>query len=134
MARNNTVSASFGMASGDGASGFTVGVSSTNFTSGDAVNIQGTIGTGEVVYKASDYGLAQFDGIYVENRDDTNHLEVDLFTDAGGTTSIFATSKHFEIAPGGCFMIRFDAAQDAILAVGLTGESAGVEFVLALAE
>ena len=122
------------MAAGDGASGFSESLPSTNFTSGDAVMIQGTVGTTERFFAAEDYGIAQFDGIYIENRDDTNHLEVDLFTTQDNTTTLFATGKHLEIAPGGCFMVRFDADMDAILCVGLLGAAADVEFVLCLAE
>ena len=121
------------MEAGDGASAFEETLPTTAFTSGDALLIQGTVGTVEKFIKAADHGIAQFDGIYVENRDTTNHLEVDLFTDAG-TTSLFATGKHFEVAPGGCFLIRFDAAQDAILAIGLLGEAADVEYVVCVAE
>jgi len=133
MARNNTVSATFNMAAGDGATGFTESMSAA-FTSGDSVLVQGTVGTAERFFAAEDYGMAQFDGIYVENRDTTSHLEVDLFTTQDNTTTLFATGKHLEVAPGGCFLIRFDAAMDAILCVGLLGEAADVEFVLCLAE
>ena len=74
MARNNTVTATFDMASGDGASGFTESCSAA-FTSGDAVKIAGTISnSGATVYLASDYGMAQCDGIYLENRDSTNFI------------------------------------------------------------
>lgn len=134
MARNNKLSATFSMDAGDGASAFSESLSTTSFTSGDALLIQGTVGTSEKKILASDHGIAQFDGIYVENRDPTNHLELDLFTDAAGSTSLFASGKHFEIAPSGCFMIRFDADQDAILAIGLLGGAAGVEYVVGLAE
>lgn len=121
------------MAAGDGASGFTESLSGVSFTSGDAIMLQGTVAASEIKFDAADYGLAQYDGIYVENRDPTHHLEVDLFTDAG-STSLFASGKHLEIAPGACFMIRFDPAQDAILSIGLLGHSDEVEYVMCLAE
>ena len=129
MARNNTVSATFQMAAGDGASGFTESISGTSFTSGDAVKIAGTIShSGATVYLASDYGLAQCDGIYLENRDSTNFITCVL---KDGSDGVLSTLK---IAPNGVFMVRLDVDMTAVAKVSLIADTAPCEFILCIAE
>jgi len=129
LARNNTVSATFQMAAGDGASGFTESISGASFTSGDAVKIAGTIShSGATVYLASDYGLAQCDGIYLENRDSTNFITCVLKDGSDGTLSTL------KIAPNGVFMVRLDVDMTAVAKVSLIADTAPCEFILCLAE
>lgn len=129
MARNNTISATFQQASGDGASGFTESISGVSFTSGDAVKIAGTISNSSaIVYLASDYGLAQCDGIYLENRDSTNFITCVL---KDGSDNVLSTLK---IAPNGVFMVRLDVDMTAVAKVSLIADTAPCEFILCLAE
>ncbi len=128
MARNNTVTATFDMASGDSASGFTESCSAA-FTSGDAVKISGTIShSSPVVYDVDTYGMAQADGVYFENRDATNFVTL-ILNDSGA--SALSTLK---IAPNGVFMVRVDDAQTAINQVSIQADTAPCEFILCLAE
>ncbi len=118
MARNNTMSATFSQASGDGASGYTESSGSKSFTSGDSVKIEGTIShSGAVVYDVDNYGMAQADGIYFENRDSTNFITL-ILKDA--SASALATLK---IAPEGVFMVRVDVDQTAHGDVNVTVQS-----------
>jgi len=129
MARNNTISATFSQASGDGASGYTESSGSKSFTSGDSVKIEGTIShSGATVYLASDYGLAQCDGIYLENRDSTNFITC-VLKDA--SDNVLSTLK---IAPEGVFMVRLDADMTAVTKVSLIADTAPCEFVLCVSE
>ena len=128
MARNNTVSATFEMASGDGASGFSE-TRSASHTSGDAVKLDGTIShSGATVYLAADYGMAQCDGIYLENRDSTNFITCVL---KDGSDGVLSTLK---IAPNGVFIVRLDPDMTAVAKVSLIADTAPCEFVLCLAE
>ena len=128
MARNNTISATFDMASGDGASGFSES-RSASFTSGDAVKIAGTIShSGATVYLASDYGMAQCDGIYLENRDSTNFITCVL---KDGSDGVLSTLK---IAPEGVFLVRLDVDMTAVAKVSLIADTAPCEFILCIAE
>lgn len=129
MARNNTLSASFSQASGDGASGFSESSGSVNFTSGDAVKIEGNVGTSAVQYALADFGVAQGDGIYFENRDDTNFITLTLQEAASGSDLCA-----LKIAPKGMFCIRFDASQTAISHITIQANTAACDFVLCVAE
>jgi len=116
------------MATGDGASGFSE-TRSAAFTSGDAVKIAGTIASsGATVYLASDYGMAQCDGIYLENRDSTNYITVILKDGSDNALSTLA------IAPEGVFAVRCDDSQTAIAKVSLQANTAPCEFILCIAE
>tara|TARA_R100000482_G_C5059325_1_gene116338 strand:+ start:186 stop:575 length:390 start_codon:yes stop_codon:yes gene_type:complete len=129
MARNNTMSATFSQASGDGASGYTESSGSKSFTSGDSVKIEGTIShSAAVVYDVDTYGFSQADGIYFENRDSTNYVTL-ILNDSGA--SALATLK---IAPNGVFMVRVDVDQTAINQVSIQADTAPCEFVLCLSE
>ena len=129
MARNNTISATFQMAAGDGASGFTESISGVSFTSGDAVKIEGTQAHGAAfVHLATSYGMAQFDGVYLENRDTSNEIVIILLDASDNALSTL------KIAPNGVFMVRLDADQTAVAKVSLQGSTAPCEFVLCLSE
>tara|TARA_R100000278_G_scaffold37202_1_gene33286 strand:+ start:529 stop:906 length:378 start_codon:yes stop_codon:yes gene_type:complete len=125
MARNNRMSATFAMDSGDGASGFTEQYGTTTFTSGDCVKIDGTV-NGQQTFTVADYGMAQADGFYLENRSPTNELTVSMTN--GVSPAIVEALK---IAPNGVFMFRQDPDANALIQVALTGQG---EFVLILAE
>lgn len=130
MARNNTLNASFHMASGDGASGFSEASGSVAFTSGDAVKIEGNVShSGAVQYVMSEYGVAQADGIYFENRDSTNFVTVTLQEAASGSDLCA-----LKIAPSGILCLRFDASQTAISHISLQANTAPCDFVLCVAE
>ena len=129
MARNNTISATFSQASGDGASGYTESSGSKSFTSGDSVKIEGTVlHSGATVYDTDDFGFAQADGIYFENRDSTNYITL-ILKDA--SASALSTLK---IAPEGVFMVRCDVDQTAINQISIQADTASCEFVLCLSE
>jgi len=129
MARNNTISATFQMASGDGANAFSESSGAKSFTSGDATLIQGNVGTVSAVqYVMADFGVAQADGIYFENRDGTNFITLTLQT--GVSTDLCA----LKIAPNGMFCIRFDADQTAISHISIQADTAACDFVLCVAE
>ena len=78
MARDNKINATFTMDSGDGASGFTEATGVHTFTSGDAVLIQGVVGTGEIEHVMADFGISQADGIYFHNRDAASFILISL--------------------------------------------------------
>lgn len=129
MARNNTISATFSQASGDGASGFSESSGSQSFTSGDAVKIEGTIASsGATVYDVDNYGLPQADGVYFENRDSTNYITLIL---KQGDGTVIAT---FLVAPNGVFMVRTDTDQAGINQISIQANTAPCEFVLCLSE
>jgi len=129
MARNNSFSATFSQAAGDGASGFSEASGTKSFTSGDAVKIEGSVlHDAATQYSTASFGFAQADGIYFENRDSNNHIVLTLQT---GAAVDFAAIK---VAPNGVFCIRFDATQDAITHITLQGSVATCNFVLCLAE
>ena len=129
MARNNSISATFSQAAGDGASGFSEASGTKSFTSGDAVKIEGSVlHDAATQYSTASFGFAQADGIYFENRDSNNHIVLTLQT---GAAVDFAAIK---VAPNGVFCIRFDATQDAITHITLQGSVATCNFVLCLAE
>ena len=129
MARNNTLSATFTQAAGEGSSGFSESLASISFTSGDAVKLEGTIShSGAIVYDVDNYGLAQADGIYFENRDTTNFVTL-ILKDA--SASALSTLK---IAPGGVFMVRVDDTQTAINQISIQADTAPCQFVLCLSE
>ena len=129
MARNNTISATFQMAAGDSASGFTESTSGASFTSGDAVKIEGTISnSGATVYDVDNYGIPQADGVYFENRDSTNYVTLILKQGDGTVISTLL------IAPKGVFMVRTDTDQAGINQISLQADTAPCEFVLCLAE
>ena len=129
MARNNTISATFSQASGDGASGYTESSGSQSFTSGDSIKIEGTIAHGSAtVYDVDTFGMAQADGVYFENRDATNFITL-ILNDSGATA--LSTLK---IAPNGVFMVRVDDSQTAINQVSIQADTAPCEFVLCLSE
>ncbi len=130
MARNNSVSATFTMAAGDGAGGFSESVSASAFTSGDAIMLQGNVGTSAVEYVLANYGVAQADGVYFENRDATNYVTLSLRT-ASGSSNDVSTLK---IAPLGVFLVRCDADQAALTHIGIQADTAACDFVLCLAE
>ena len=129
MARNNTISATFSQASGDGASGYTESSGSKSFTSGDSVKIEGTIShSGATVYDTDDFGFTQADGIYFENRDSTNFVTLIL---KQSDDTVISTLK---VAPEGVFMVRCDVDQTAINKVSIQADTAPCEFVLCLSE
>ena len=118
MARNNTISASFQMESGDGANGFTESSGAKSFTSGDATLIQGNV---------SHSGAVQY--VYFENRDGTNFITLTLQEAASGSDLCA-----LKIAPNSLFCIRFDASQTAISHISLQANTAPCDFVLCVAE
>lgn len=129
MARNNTLSASFSQAAGDGATGFSESSGSVNFTSGDAFKIEGNVAHDSATqYVMSSFGVAQADGIYFENRDSSNFITLTLQT--GVSTDLCA----LKIAPNGVFCIRFDADQTAISHISIQADTAACDFVLCVAE
>lgn len=131
MARNNSVSATFTMAAGDGAGGFSESVSASAFTSGDAIMLQGNVGHGaEVQYVLADYGVAQADGVYFENRDSTNFITLSLRSGAGSGNN----EASLKIAPLGVFLVRCDDAQAALTHIGIQADQAACDFVLCVAE
>jgi hypothetical protein len=129
MARNNTISATFTQAGGDGANGFSEASGNKSFTSGDAFKIEGNIGTSSVQYVMSDYGVAQADGIYFENRDSSNFVTLTLQEAASGSDLCA-----LKIAPSSVFCIRFDADQTALTHITLQADTAACDFVLCVAE
>lgn len=128
MARNNTFSATFSQAAGDGASGFSEASGTKSFTSGDAVKIEGSIGLSLVQYTTASFGFAQADGIYFENRDTTNYITLTLQT--GAAANLCA----IKVAPNGVFCVRFDASQAAITHISVLADTAICNFVMCLAE
>ena len=129
MARNNTISATFSQASGDGASGYSESSGSKSFTSGDSVKIEGTVlSSGATVYDVDTFGFAQADGIYFENRDSTNYVTLIL---KQSDDTVISTLL---IAPEGVFMVRTDTDQTAINKVSIQASTAPCEFVLCLSE
>lgn len=129
MARNNSISATFTQASGDGASGFSESSGTKSFTSGDAVKIEGSVvHDAPTQYSTASFGFLQADGIYFENRDSNNHIVLTLQT---GQAANFAAIK---VAPNGVFCVRFDASQTAITHITLQGSVATCNFVMCLAE
>ena len=131
MARNNTVSATFSQASGDGASGFSESSGSASFTSGDAIKIEGNIShSGEVQYVLADYGVAQADGLYFENRDSTNFVTLSVRSGAGSGNN----EASLKIAPLGCFLVRMDDSQTAITHIGIQADTAPCDFILCCSE
>ena len=127
MARNNRMSATFIMDSGDGAGGFTEQYGEQVFTSGDCVKIDGTVGGNTTTYTIADYGMAQADGVYIENRSSVHELTITM---NNGQTFV----NLLKIAPNGVFMFRQDPDAGALATIGLLGHADGVEFVLILAE
>lgn len=130
MARDNTISATFKMAAGDGASAIQESLSNASFTSGDAILLQGTIGSSEQEFVLADYGLAQADGIYFENRDAASYIILSLRTGTGSGNDV----STLRVAAGGAFLVRCDDSQPAISHVAIQGEAADAEYVLGLAE
>jgi hypothetical protein len=128
MARNNTFSATFSQAAGDGANGFSEASGNRSFVSGDAVKIEGSVGLSVVQYSTASFGFAQADGIYFENRDTTNFITLTLQT---GAAADFAAIK---IAPNGVFCVRFDASQAPITHISVLANLAICNFVMCLAE
>lgn len=126
MARKNRISAEFTMDTGDGANGFTEQYGLTPFDSGDAVKIDGTVTNSAATYTIADYGMAQADGIFVQNRSSSHALNV-VVNNGSNIVSI-------DVAANGIFMVRIDPALTAVVSVALTGNAAGNEFVLILAE
>ena len=130
MARNNSVSATFTMAAGDGAGGFSESVSASAFTSG-AIMLQGNVGhSAEVQYVLANYGVAQADGVYFENRDSTNFITLSLRSGAGSGNDV----STLKIAPLGVFLVRCDDAQAALTHIGIQADQAACDFVLCVAE
>ena len=130
MARDNTITASFAMASGDGASGFTESSGSLSFTSGDAVKLEAsTGGSAEVEHSIASFGVAQADGIYFENRDSSDLMILSIRSATGSGNNLAS----FKIAPEGIFCVRFDATQTAVthIAVECGNDS---PYVLCVAE
>lgn len=130
MARDNTMNASFHMASGDGASGFSEASGSLTFTSGDAVKLEAsTGGSAEVEHSVASFGLAQADGIYFENRDTADLMILSIRSATGSGNNLAS----FKIAPSGVFCVRFDATQTAVshVAIECANDS---PYVLCLAE
>ena len=130
MARNNTISATFSQASGDGAGGFSESYGSVSFTSGDAVKLEAsTGGSAEVEHSVASFGLGQADGIYFENRDGTDLMILSIRSATGSGNNLAS----FKIAPNGVFLARFDASQTAVthIAVECGNDS---PYVLCIAE
>ncbi len=130
MARNNNISASFSVASGDGASGFDESSGSKTFTTGDAVKLEAsTGGSAEVEHSVASFGVAQADGIYFENRDSTDLMILSIRSATGSSNNLAS----FKIAPNGIFCVRFDATQTAVthIAVECGNDS---PYVLCIAE
>lgn len=130
MARNNTLTATFSQASGDGATGYSESSGSKSFTSGDSVKIEGNVDTSEVEYALGDYGVAQADGIYFENRDATNFVTLSLRTATGVGNNV----SSLKIAPNGIFMVRCDADQTALTHIAIQADTAACDFVLCFSE
>lgn len=126
MARSNRISAEFTMDTGDGANGFTEQYGLTAFTSGDCVKIDGTVANTELTYTLTNYGMTQADGIFVQNRSSLHQLTVKVNNGADIVS--------LDVAPNGVFMVRLDPDLTAVANVKLTGNAAGNEFVLILAE
>ena len=130
MARNNTVTASFTQASGDGASGYSESMTAA-FTSGDSIKLEGNIShSAEVQYVLSDYGVAQADGIYFENRDGTNFITLSLRSGAGSGNN----ESSLKIAPNGVFCARLDDSQAALTHIGIQADTGPCDFVLCVSE
>ena len=116
MARNNTISATFSQAAGDGAGGFSESSGSISFTSGDAVKLEAsTGGSAEVEHSVASFGLAQADGIYFENRDGTDLMILSIRSATGSGNNLAS----FKIAPSGVFLARFDATQTAVTHIAI---------------
>ena len=131
MARNNTISGTFSQASGDGASGYTESSGSQSFTSGDSIKIEGNIShSAEVQYVLADYGVAQADGLYFENRDSTNFITLSVRSGAGSGNN----EASLKIAPLGCFLVRMDDSQTAITHIGIQADTAPCDFILCASE
>lgn len=127
----NTINAQFTLGVGTNTSGFAESYGNVAFTSGDGVKIEGNVShSSEQEYVVADYGMAQADGIFLENLDSDNEITLKLKT-ASGSGSIVSTLK---IAPSGCFMVRLDVDQTAISHIGLQGTTATCAFVLCLVE
>ena len=129
MARNNNLSVTFSQDAGDGATGFSESSGTKSFTSGDALKIEGSVGTGATQYATTSFGFGQADGIYFENRDATNFVSVTLQQAQSG--SDLCTLR---IAPNSVFAIRFDTSQPPITHITLQADTAAYNFVLCLAE
>jgi len=130
MARNNTISATFSQASGDGAAGFSESSGSLSFTSGDAIKLEAsTGGSAEVEHSLASFGVAQADGIYFENRDGTDLMILSIRSATGSGNNLAS----FKIAPNGVFLVRFDASQTAVshIAIECANDS---PYVLCIAE
>ncbi len=130
MARDNKINATFTMDSGDGASGFTEATGVHTFTSGDAVLIQGVVGTGEIEHVMADFGISQADGIYFHNRDAASFILISLRSATGSGNNL----SSLKIAAGGMMIVRCDVGQDPITHVAVIGEAADAEYSLALSE
>tara|TARA_R110000824_G_scaffold217350_1_gene403852 strand:- start:137 stop:529 length:393 start_codon:yes stop_codon:yes gene_type:complete len=130
MARNNTLTASFTQADGDGASGYSESMTAA-FTSGDSIKLEGNIShSAEVQYVLADYGVAQADGLYFENRDATNFISLSVRSGAGSGNN----EASLKIAPLGCFMVRMDDTQTAITHIGIQADTAPCDFILCVSE
>ena len=130
MARNNTISATFSQASGDGSAGFSESSGSLSFTSGDAIKLEAsTGGSAEVEHSLASFGVAQADGIYFENRDGTDLMILSIRSATGSGNNLAS----FKIAPNGVFLVRFDASQTAVshIAIECANDS---PYVLCIAE
>ena len=130
MARDNTISITYTQQAGDGASGFSESSGAKNFTSGDAVKIEGTITHVAKQMSVAEFGFTQADGIYCENRG-TGILTFELMTDASTTTHLFQLPPN-----GGMMCVRFDATQTAITYMKLTGVTTdlALQYVLCFSE
>ena len=129
MARNNNLSVTFSQDAGDGATGFSESSGTKSFTSGDALKIEGSIDTSAIQYATANFGFAQADGIYFENRDSTNFVTLTLQQAVSGSDLCA-----LKIAPNSVFAIRFDASQTPITHITLQADTASCNFVLCLAE
>jgi len=128
MARNNNFSATFSQDAGDGANGFSESSGTKSFTSGDAVKIEGSVSTVEKQHSTVNFGFAQADGIYFENRSSSGIVTLKFNTDAS------TTSHEFKVPPNGLVVVRFDATQTAITFIGVTASAGTCDYVLCLAE
>ena len=93
--------------------------------------LQGNVGhSAEVQYVLADYGVAQADGVYFENRDSTNFITLSLRSGAGSGNDV----STLKIAPLGVFLVRCDDAQAALTHIGIQADQAACDFVLCVAE
>lgn len=128
MARTLTLSNSYTLGAGDGASGESQSVS-FSVGSGLSAVINGSALVAGTEYAVADYLGAgnKAKGIYFENTDATNYCTLKLGTATGG-----GQVADVRVKAGGTLCLHDDG--DAITHIGITANTAATTFVLAFCE